>query len=74
MVVARLGPTDGAGGGNLQAPSSGAAPGAAWEMRIALQRHVNVPGEYVFLQLFTEPAMTIGKKVAWWPIGREDVT
>eukprot|EP00969_Alexandrium_andersonii_P307036 13573132-Alexandrium_andersonii.AAC.1 len=60
MVVARLGPTDGAWGdiSRIAAPVSEAAPGTVQERRMRPPEHARVSGG----PRFPEQTMTIGKK------------
>eukprot|EP00969_Alexandrium_andersonii_P358913 15452047-Alexandrium_andersonii.AAC.1 len=65
MVVARLGPTDGAWGdiSKFVVPVSKAVPGTVQERRIVPPEHARVSGG----PLFPEQAMSIWEKVARCP-------
>eukprot|EP00969_Alexandrium_andersonii_P088625 3909601-Alexandrium_andersonii.AAC.1 len=71
MVVARLGPTDGVGDdvSRIVVPESESVPGTVQEARRWPPEHARVSGR----PRFPKPAMSIGRKVAWWPGGRESV-
>eukprot|EP00969_Alexandrium_andersonii_P016833 737810-Alexandrium_andersonii.AAC.1 len=75
MTVSRLGSMNGAWGdvSRFEVPWSRVAPSTASEEQLVPQRRTQVPERGISSGPFPESAMAIGKEIAWWPVGREDV-